>query len=73
MIDKDNSQVLVISLSPGKTHLVLALQTGQFIFIKMADLIEDLACNNRGSTISLPDSTIVSNAHYDEIIEVKWS
>lgn len=40
LIGKDNAAIIVISISPQKTHLLIGLETGQFLLVYMSALQE---------------------------------
>jgi WD40 repeat protein len=72
LVGKENTAIIVISLSPQKTHLVVGLETGQFLFIHMSTLQEIMQTGLKGEKLMLPALDPIK-AHYQEIIEVKWA
>jgi len=72
LIGKDNAAIIVISISPQKTHLLIGLETGHFLLVYMSALQEIMATALRGEKLILPALDPIK-AHYQEIIEIKWS
>lgn len=54
IIGKENAAIIVISLSPQKTHVLIGLETGQFLMILMSTLQEAMQTGVRGEKIVLP-------------------
>lgn len=48
MIGRDNSPILVVSLSPQETHLLLGLESGQLLVVLVSDLLVAMEMNKVG-------------------------
>lgn len=54
LVGKENAAILVISLSPQRTHLLIGLETGQFLMVVMSTLQEIMQSGVRGEKLVLP-------------------
>ena len=47
-IEKENCPILVISISPLKTHLLIGLENGQMLIVFIDELMTAIKVNNKG-------------------------
>lgn len=48
LIEKDNCSILVIAMSPLKTHLLIGLESGQMLVVEVQKLLVALGLNGAG-------------------------